>query len=125
MQGPLRYVVLLVFWEPGTRNWSVNSLTPNALHDVMMWSTDNQKSQNHDVPPLIPHHYIMLNIYKQQLTNIKLLPSPFPPVSFQILGLFNCGTCVTVINNLCNSIHSQVHPLVSSLLIRCISSLMS
>jgi len=23
-------------------NWSINSLTPSALHDVMMWSADNQ-----------------------------------------------------------------------------------
>ena len=26
------------------RNWSIHSLTPSALHDVMMWNTDNQKS---------------------------------------------------------------------------------
>ena len=46
MQSPLGLVVL-IFWEPGTRNWSINSLTPNALHDVMMWSTSDEKSQNH------------------------------------------------------------------------------
>jgi len=27
-----------------TRNWNINSLTPSALHDVMMYNTDNQKS---------------------------------------------------------------------------------
>ena len=31
---------------PGTiddpQNWSINSLTPSALHDVMMWNTDNK-----------------------------------------------------------------------------------
>jgi len=39
----LRYVVLLLFWT-GTQNWSINTWTPSALHDVMTWNTDNQKS---------------------------------------------------------------------------------
>ena len=40
---------LLLFGEPGIHkvvspwNWIINSLTPSALHDVMMWNTDNQK----------------------------------------------------------------------------------
>jgi len=37
------YVVLLLF-QTGARNWSINSLTPSALHDVIMWNTDKQKS---------------------------------------------------------------------------------
>ena len=47
-QSPLEYVVLLLFWEPGIqkvvrpRNWSIYSLIPRALHDVMMWNTDNK-----------------------------------------------------------------------------------
>ena len=24
------------------QNWSINSLTPSALHDVLMWNTDNR-----------------------------------------------------------------------------------
>ena len=49
MQSPLAYVVLL-FSEPGTRkidspwNWSINSLAPSALHDVIMWNIDNKKN---------------------------------------------------------------------------------
>ena len=39
-QSPLGYVVLILFREPGTRNWSINSLTPSALHNVMIWNTD-------------------------------------------------------------------------------------
>ena len=44
-QSPLGYVVH--FWEPGTwkisspQNWSINSLTPSTLHEVMMWNTKN------------------------------------------------------------------------------------
>ena len=36
-------VVLLLYWT-GARNWSINSLNPSALRDVMMWNTSNQKS---------------------------------------------------------------------------------
>ena len=39
-------VVSLLRQVPGTVgnpwNWSVNSLNPSALHDVMMWKTDNK-----------------------------------------------------------------------------------
>ena len=44
----LGYIVLFLFWERYTktinnaRNWSINSLTPSAPHDVMMWNTDNK-----------------------------------------------------------------------------------
>jgi len=34
--------VVLLF-RRGAWNWSINSLTPSALHDVMMWNTSNQK----------------------------------------------------------------------------------
>lgn len=48
---PLGYVVLLLFWDPGIqkvvspRNWNINSLIPCALHNVMMWNTDNKNHQ--------------------------------------------------------------------------------
>ena len=35
--------VVLLF-RTGASNRSINSLTPSALHDVLMWNTDNQKS---------------------------------------------------------------------------------
>jgi len=47
MQSPLRYAVPL-FWETGIQKiggpwkWVINSLTAHALHDVMMWNTDNK-----------------------------------------------------------------------------------
>ena len=41
-QSPLGNVVLL--FRTAARNWSINTLTPNALHDVMMLNTSNQKS---------------------------------------------------------------------------------
>ena len=47
MQSSLGYVLLLLF-RTGAQNWSINSLTSSALHDVMMWNTDNQKSENRD-----------------------------------------------------------------------------
>ena len=52
MQSLLGYVVLLLFWEPGIQkvvspqNCSINSLIPRALHDVMMWNTNNK---NHKI----------------------------------------------------------------------------
>lgn len=58
MWSPPWYVVLL-FWEPGIRkvispqNWCINSLIPCALHDVMMWNTDNQ---NHKTMTCIQFH---------------------------------------------------------------------
>jgi len=63
------------------------------------------------------HHgkHIMLNIMSSLqgdginlpcLPIFILLQSPFPPERFQPLGLFNCRTCVTVMNHLCSSIHS-------------------
>jgi len=33
--------VVVLFWT-GAWNWSINSLTPSALHDVMMWKTSNK-----------------------------------------------------------------------------------
>jgi len=36
------YVVLL--FQTGAQNWSINSLLPSALQDVMMWNANNQKS---------------------------------------------------------------------------------
>ena len=41
-QSPLGYVVFLLFWT-GAQNWSINTLTPSALHDVIMCNTSNQK----------------------------------------------------------------------------------
>ena len=44
----LGYIALLLFWEPGIqkvispRNWSINSSITPAVHDVMMWNTDNK-----------------------------------------------------------------------------------
>ena len=35
--------VVLPFWT-GTWNWSINSRTPSALHDVTVWHIHNQKS---------------------------------------------------------------------------------
>jgi len=57
--------VVLLFWT-GTRNWSINSLTPSALHDVMMWNTNNQKSQNHHTCEL-PAFHKLWNIWILEL----------------------------------------------------------
>ena len=46
-KAPLGNVVLLLF-RTGAQNWSINTLISSALHDVMMWNTSNQKSENHD-----------------------------------------------------------------------------
>ena len=66
-----RIVLWKMFFSSGTgsQNWSTNSLTPSALHDVMMWNTNNKKSWNRDMQPFIPRHYIMLNKYIQTNNN--------------------------------------------------------
>lgn len=48
--------------EPGPQNQNINSLISTALHDVIMWNTNNQKSQNHNIPPHIPHNTFSLYI---------------------------------------------------------------
>ena len=46
--GPLGYVVLVLFWEASIwkvvnpQNWSINSLSIRAVHDVMMWNTNSK-----------------------------------------------------------------------------------
>ena len=32
----------------GTQNWRYNSLILSTQHDVMMWNSDNRRSENHD-----------------------------------------------------------------------------
>jgi len=58
MQSLLEDVAALLF-QTGAWNWSINSLTPSALHDVMMWNADNKKSQNHGTPFLDEHMIYM------------------------------------------------------------------
>ena len=51
--GPLGYIVILLFWEASIwkvvnpQNWSINSLSTRAVHDVMMWNI-NSKIKKHD-----------------------------------------------------------------------------
>ena len=61
MQSPLGYVLLLLF-QTGARNWSINSLTPSALHDVLMWNTDKQK--------IIKSRQITMSLYNEFYSGI-------------------------------------------------------
>jgi len=62
--SPLGYVVFLLFWEPGIqkvvspRNWSINFLIPRALHDVMMWSTDNKIIKPWHIETVLRLHFL-------------------------------------------------------------------
>lgn len=50
---------------------------------------------------------------------------PSSTLRFYLLGLLNYSTGFTFMDNKCNSAHSQVHPLILSPYICCISSLMA
>ena len=64
MQSPLGYVVIL-FWEPGIRKvggpwkWGINSLAPSALHEVMIWNTNNK---NQKTMTLAKFMWILTNV---------------------------------------------------------------
>jgi len=81
MWSALWYVVLPLFWEPGIwkvvspQNWSIDSLIPHALHDVMMWNTDNK---NHK-----PWHHLSGDLKRAIRSPLSLLfPRPNSPSSF-------------------------------------------
>ena len=83
MQSPLGYVVLLLFWT-GARNWSINSLTASALHDVMMWNTNNQKSENHDKASAV---VAAENVIQKKNRHNNYLGSGPTDITLQILQL--------------------------------------
>ena len=72
-QSPLGYVVLL-FWETdmvvSPQNWSINSLIPRALHNVMMWSTYNKNHNTMTFHPLFhisTSRLVYMHRYKQTI----------------------------------------------------------
>jgi len=73
----------------------------------------------------------LVGLWQCDIINLPSLPlftfqpwSPMPERLY-LLGLLECNACFTFVDNLCDSVHGQVHPSVMSPSVYCISSLMA
>ena len=106
MQSPLGYVVLLLFWEPGTQkigslwNWSINSLTPSALHDVVMWNTNKKIIKTWQKRNSVAH---LCFIYTS-MSNVNL--SDYPSAAISHIATEFIGMLVGRFNLYCHTTYN-------------------
>ena len=126
IQSLLEYLVLH-FWESATWkiispwNWSVNSLTPSAFHDVMMWNTNNKNHKTMKVLffvfffLLIPFPLSLLHLFFGPVGLWACCPSVTDTDRFRDncdgKQTWNCHHTVNISQLSCNKMHGVLHKL--------------